>query len=170
MYPRAFIDYLVYFHSFRDYFECHEILEEYWKKEEKPNKLWVGLIQIAVAMYHHRGNNFHGAKKQIIKAITIINQEKDSLDKLGINSNKLIKLLLNHQSVIEKNKPYNPMTFPIQDHHLETECKIVAQQNGTVWGSENITVNNELIYKHKLRDRTLIIAEREKQLKRRNQD
>lgn len=170
MYPRAFINYLVYFHSFRDYFECHEILEEYWKAEGKTNKLWVGLIQIAVAMYHHRRNNFHGANIQITKAIKILDFEKAALAKLGIASNDLLKLLRTHQAALAKNQSYTPMNFPIENVHLETECKITAKQKGTVWGLENVTVTKQLIDKHKLRDRSSIIDERYQQLKYRKQD
>jgi len=31
MYPEPYLEYLIQFHAERDYFECHEILEEYWK-------------------------------------------------------------------------------------------------------------------------------------------
>lgn len=170
MYPRAFIEYLVYFHSFRDYFECHEILEEYWKEEGKTNNLWVGLIQIAVAMYHHRRSNFQGAKIQITKAIEILDFEKEALAKLGIVSNDLLKLLRTHQAAIAGNQPYTPMNFPIENLELEAECKITAQQKGTVWGLENVTATYQLIDKHKLRDRSSIIDERNRQLKNRKQD
>lgn len=53
MYPKAYIEYLVHFHSDRDYFECHEILEEHWKQDGR-NKGWLVLIQTAVAFYHYR--------------------------------------------------------------------------------------------------------------------
>ncbi|PAD68333.1 hypothetical protein CHH83_14265, partial [Bacillus sp. 7586-K] len=33
MYDQEYIDFLVHFHCDRDYFECHEILEEHWKKD-----------------------------------------------------------------------------------------------------------------------------------------
>ena len=58
-FPQKYIEYLVHFHGDRDYFECHEILEEYWKKIDNGNKesIWVGLIQLAVANYHHRRKN-----------------------------------------------------------------------------------------------------------------
>ncbi|MCD2486520.1 DUF309 domain-containing protein, partial [Staphylococcus aureus] len=51
MYPKAYIDYLVEFHATRDYFECHEILEEYWKEDppKKRKRYWVGFIELAVA-------------------------------------------------------------------------------------------------------------------------
>ncbi len=64
MYPKAYIDYLVEFHATRDYFECHEILEEYWKEDppKKRKRYWVGFIQLAVALYHHRRQNTAGQK------------------------------------------------------------------------------------------------------------
>lgn len=33
MYPEAYVAFLHEFHTTRDYFECHEILEEYWKED-----------------------------------------------------------------------------------------------------------------------------------------
>ncbi|WP_205628902.1 DUF309 domain-containing protein, partial [Acinetobacter baumannii] len=52
LYPEALIDYLVYFHADRDFFECHEVLEDYWKSlpKEERSLFWVGLIQIAVGL------------------------------------------------------------------------------------------------------------------------
>lgn len=32
LYPTAYIKYLFHFHTDRDYFECHELLEEHWKQ------------------------------------------------------------------------------------------------------------------------------------------
>ena len=42
-YPEAFISYLIEFHATRDYFECHELLEEYWKAH--PGDPLAGLVQ-----------------------------------------------------------------------------------------------------------------------------
>ncbi len=56
MYAKAYIEYLAHFHGTRDYFECHEVLEEHWKAVDPKNRssVWVLLIQIAVSMYHAR--------------------------------------------------------------------------------------------------------------------
>lgn len=69
MYPKPYIDYLVYFHTNRDYFECHEVLEEHWKVADPRhrNVLWVGLIQVAVSLYHHRRSNYVGAERTMKK-------------------------------------------------------------------------------------------------------
>ncbi|WP_218197281.1 DUF309 domain-containing protein, partial [Pseudomonas sp. 2995-1] len=58
-YPDAYIEYLIEFHGTRDYFECHEIMEEYWKKNKE--KHWHTLIQLAVAIYHERQHNYDGS-------------------------------------------------------------------------------------------------------------
>ena len=43
MYSQAYIDYLVHFHGDRDYFECHELLEEHWKKTKEDTAILFGL-------------------------------------------------------------------------------------------------------------------------------
>jgi len=46
----------------REWFECHETLEELWIGEEgEVRDFYQGLIQIAVALHHWRNGNFGGA-------------------------------------------------------------------------------------------------------------
>ena len=46
----------------REWFECHETLEELWIGEEgEVRDFYQGLIQIAVALHHWRNGNFKGA-------------------------------------------------------------------------------------------------------------
>jgi predicted metal-dependent hydrolase len=46
----------------REWFECHETVEELWIGEEgEVRDLYQGLIQIAVALHHWRNGNFGGA-------------------------------------------------------------------------------------------------------------
>lgn len=35
MYPTEYIQFLIHFHGDYDYFECHEILEGYWKTKPR---------------------------------------------------------------------------------------------------------------------------------------
>lgn len=54
----------------REFFLCHEILEEVWKKQSGPEKeLSQGLIQIAVAYYHALRGNRPGAVKLLGKGL-----------------------------------------------------------------------------------------------------
>lgn len=88
-YPSAYIDYLVYFHGDRDYFECHEVLEEYWKEHpgDPLSGIYVGLIQVAVALYHQRRGNRNGAVKMLKQAIRGLHNPL--VEQLGINGEQL---------------------------------------------------------------------------------
>ena len=114
MYPKEYIDYLVYFHTDRDFFECHEILEEYWKKDKTSelNQAWVGLIQVAVGLYHHRRNNIRGARKMISSAIA--NLSIQDLTALGINGVKFHHMLKERLDLLaNETAPYTDMDIPI---------------------------------------------------------
>ncbi len=48
----------------KEFFDCHEVLEEYWKSQQGPDReLTQGIIQIAVAYYHALKGNRKGAIK-----------------------------------------------------------------------------------------------------------
>lgn len=50
----------------KDYFECHEILEEAWKEQYKDlNKenIYIILLQYSVIQFHLNNDNYIGAKK-----------------------------------------------------------------------------------------------------------
>jgi predicted metal-dependent hydrolase len=45
-----------------DWFDCHETLEELWKKEGgEVRGFYQGILQVAVALHHWREGNFEGA-------------------------------------------------------------------------------------------------------------
>jgi predicted metal-dependent hydrolase len=162
LYPQEYIDFLVHFHCDRDYFECHEILEEYWKKIDPGNKdsIWVGLIQIAVSCYHHRRHNFNGAKKTLEHSIRILTNYMDQTVKLGLNGELLVKMLNKRLEVILKGETYTSFNFPINDQSLIQQCHKFAKEEGFYWGSQSSTASEEIIHRHKLRDRTYVIEER----------
>jgi predicted metal-dependent hydrolase len=172
MYPKAYIDYLVYFHGPRDYFECHEVLEEYWKEDDvecrKPH--WVGLIQIAVSMYHHRLGNFTGAKRLLKRAIWTIEQEKEEIERLSIDVEVLLQMLKQRYIQLEKEEPYTSMNLPISDKKLLTTCQSICRGKQWDWGEPSNLSDEFLIRKHSLRDRSEVILERERQQKKRRDD
>ena len=66
-----FVNFIVYFNENQDYFECHEVLEEYWKSlpdggKEHPLTAY---ILLATGMYHWRRGNPTGAIRTINKAL-----------------------------------------------------------------------------------------------------
>ncbi|MGG1551377.1 DUF309 domain-containing protein [Paenibacillus ferrarius] len=61
-YDRLYVLFLYYFNELRDYFECHEVMEELWLEEGR-NPLYQGLLQVAVGLYHHGNGNVSGSIK-----------------------------------------------------------------------------------------------------------
>ncbi len=169
MYPQEYIEFLIHFHGDRDYFECHEILEEYWKQSDPGNKdsIWVGLILVAVSTYHHRRGNFNGAKRTLEKALRIFEMHAHFLSKLGINGPDLLNLLNDRLLAMETRQAYSSFSLPISDPSLLDSCLKTCQQRGLEWGKESDLTNDPLIHRHKQRDRTSVIEERYRMLMQR---
>jgi GNAT superfamily N-acetyltransferase len=54
----------------REFFVCHEVLEEVWTPERGPRRLFLqSLIHVAVGFYHHTRGNAAGAIRQLRKAL-----------------------------------------------------------------------------------------------------
>ncbi|RCX21700.1 hypothetical protein DFP94_102456 [Fontibacillus phaseoli] len=66
-YEPLYVAYLIYFNRDRDYFECHEVLEELWLKQGR-SPLYKGLLQVAVGLYHFRNGNVTGGRKMLASA------------------------------------------------------------------------------------------------------
>jgi uncharacterized protein len=165
--PNAFIHYLYHFHVDRDYFECHEILEEYWKEktDQQKNSIWVGFILLAVANYHHRRNNFSGAVKTLEKAIVIFHCEKGTLVKLGFSVEEFFDTLQSHMVRLKSNNQYKSYSLPILLSNIQlTQCFTQNEITQMNWNQESDLNNERLVHRHKLRDRTEVISERENAL------
>ncbi|KKB74710.1 MULTISPECIES: DUF309 domain-containing protein [Bacillus] len=169
MYPESYIDYLTEFHGARDYFECHEILEEHWKKDPpgKRKIYWVGLIQLAVALYHQRRNNFTGAERLMANSLRILEAEKAAVESLGLDHERLVSLLRETLQHIEAHSPYESIMLPITDEALIEACLRECERKSYHWGQNSRMTDDFLIHKHRLRDRTEVFAEREKEIARR---
>lgn len=165
MFPKPYIEYLAHFHGSRDYFECHEILEEYWKEDPpgRRKQIWVGLIQVAVALYHQRRNNFGGAARMMQKAIRIIEREKRETGLLGLDPDSLLQILKEREIEILKQLPFADLDLPISDQHLLEECKNRCSRHGWSWKKSSDLANPGLIHRHTLRDRSEVIEERARQ-------
>lgn len=162
MHPQAYIEYLFHFHCTRDYFECHEILEEYWKSTNKTEPKWIGLIQIAVAMYHYRRNNRSGASRMLQSAMR--NIRAYSVDNLDLDQPMLLAQLQEVYEHCEAGMPYEDINLPILSESLLCTCKELAKKRGFSWGEPSDLTNLSLVEKHRLRDRTDVIEERKRQL------
>lgn len=148
MYPELYIDFLIYFHKDRDYFECHEVLEELWKKEDK-KLIWSGLLKIAVSLYHQRRGNFNGAKKVIDKAYNQLIQCQEDLNEMGLDTNRLFKLIKEIENDVAEGVIYRSHNLPMLKR-VETVC---LEKVGEGWKRESDFNNTFIIHKHKRRKR-----------------
>jgi len=153
MYPEKYIEFLAHFHGTRDYFECHEVLEEHWKLVEPKNRLsvWVLLIQIAVCLYHYRRGNFRGALTLINRCLEKLEPNINHIEKIGLSFSLLSNKLEEMKTQIEKGFSYKSMNLPIKDEQLIEEVQILCTKWNVDYGSPSNLQNNYLIHKHKLR-------------------
>ncbi|GIP46953.1 hypothetical protein J53TS2_05440 [Paenibacillus sp. J53TS2] len=87
-YEPLFVAYLVYFNRDRDYFECHEVLEELWLARGH-DPLYKGLLQIAVGLFHARRGNLSGGRKMLLSALEQLSPYPEQ--SLGIDLGKLLR-------------------------------------------------------------------------------
>ncbi|MFS0556505.1 DUF309 domain-containing protein [Brevibacillus sp. 179-C9.3 HS] len=176
MYPQPYLDYLIQFHVERDYFECHEILEEYWKsappQERQP--VWVGLIQIAVALYHQRRGNQPGAIKMLTSATSIIKKHHRDIQKLGLDSAQLASMLEERLMEMHNGKPYRSLSLPMSEATLKQAYQEACSRLNHPENRESDMQDSYLLNKHTLRDRSDVLSLRLQQLQmreaRRNND
>lgn len=81
-YDRLYVQFIYYFNMARDYFECHEVLEELWLEEGR-DPLYQGLLQVAVGLYHHQNGNANGSIKLFTAALEKL--EGHPAETLGID-------------------------------------------------------------------------------------
>ncbi|AJY77096.1 DUF309 domain-containing protein [Paenibacillus beijingensis] len=170
VYPDAYVAYLVEFHVTRDYFECHELLEEYWKDHPADGKsrLWVGLIQLAVGQYHHRRGNVRGAYKIYRQALLRLSPA--NLAEAGLDGGVLLPAVNDIAGALERGEPlpYRPWSMPIANSELEERCRSACRRLGLNWDAGVTIPVEEVVHRHKLRDRSAVLEARRKSLEAKN--
>lgn len=161
-YPKAYIDYLVYFHGVRDYFECHEVIEEEWMKDPQGRRkpYWRGLIQLAVAFYHWRRENQKGAVRSFENAEA--NLAGQALGKLALDEEELMRRIHEWRAEAEDGKPYESGMLPVTDEELVKRCEELSMEKGCAFGNPSDLSDEALIHKHSLPNREKVISKREK--------
>ncbi|WP_240675764.1 DUF309 domain-containing protein [Ammoniphilus sp. CFH 90114] len=125
MHDRLYIEYLYYFNEERDYYECHEVMEELWLLEGK-NKLLQGLLQVAVGLHHFRNDNITGAIKLFEQAMA--KHQEPWSGELGINKERLFHEV---QMYLYKLYDYNNKPFPFYDLTIEITDPSLAEAVST---------------------------------------
>lgn len=162
-YPEEYKLYLTHFHGSRDYFECHEILEEYWLEQNKEVR-WLALIQLAVAVYHERQENYRGSRKLYEKVLLHMKKYPYLFEELSIDHTALQNLIHARIDGIELGSEYQPFNLPVIDEDLVQECRMISQKWQVSWESDDTNAADELKYKHRLRDRSEVIVARKASL------
>jgi predicted metal-dependent hydrolase len=88
MYERQYITFLYTFNVLRDYYVCHDLLEDLWLEEGR-EPFYQGLLQVAVSCYHAANGNRAGAIKLMRSAILKLSWYPDRW--LGIRVDKVIQ-------------------------------------------------------------------------------
>ncbi|TSI10083.1 DUF309 domain-containing protein [Lysinibacillus sp. BW-2-10] len=162
LFHSLFVDYCTYFNGNQDYFECHEVLEEYWKEcaPGDKNHPLVGYVQLATGMYHWRRNNKNGARKILKKALNNFSKNESSPFFAFIDYAKLYRDCENCIASIEKDMPFQPIKLSITNKELST---IVNEKIKEL----PILSTEYLLHKHMLRDRSDILKARDEKIRRR---
>nr|WP_106784594.1 DUF309 domain-containing protein [Lysinibacillus timonensis] len=165
LYHPLFVDYCTYFNGNRDYFECHEVLEEYWKivAPGKKHHPLVGYIQLATGMYHWRRRNKLGATRMLNKAYQIFRTNTDSIFLEFLDVGQLCEHCLKCMADIKSDCPFKEFDLPLNNQQL---INLVDKQMSLL----PKVLDDFLLNKHMLRDRSDILKARELKKSMRNKE
>ncbi|MBE1554075.1 DUF309 domain-containing protein [Sporosarcina limicola] len=159
-----FVKFIVYFNQNQDYFECHEVLEDYWKSipdSDKEHPL-TAFILLATGLYHWRRGNSTGAYRTLRKAVknflTFISKNPTYTEEIDFK--RLIHDVQNSINRLEKQLPFESISLIVTSSQL-TALVESAEQSMELLSFES----DALIHKHMLRDRSDILREREEKKK-----
>ena len=157
-----FVHFITEFNETKDYFECHELLEDYWKEVSPRQKVHplAALILLSTSMYHWRRGNFQGASKTMKSSIKRMKETIQSPFFETLNTEQLLKDATQAYQSIQLHKPFTAFQIGIQNDSLLTLTKEVTLSKDRD--------QHFLMHKHMLRERSEILEEREKKKKRRD--
>lgn len=156
----------------QDYFECHEIAEDYWKSKGNFSKVdtEVFLVQISTGEYHYRRGNITGAKKCYSKAIKLLEEQNYPLEDIGL-SDQTREFLKTRLDNIDNYIVFKPPNIPLTKSMLNT-LYIQYGQNleehafiKSIY--EQHVTHQDVVDKHLLRDRSSVNQARAEALRQR---
>jgi predicted metal-dependent hydrolase len=131
--PRGFdekyVEFLHHFNVTRDYFECHEVMEDLWMEEGR-SLLCQGLLQIAVGLYHYRNDNVSGAIKLLQGGIAKLSPYP--ADVWGIDLGKLLDDARQYLHKLERldQAPFDFYDLNIAIHNADLAALVDRLQKG----------------------------------------
>jgi predicted metal-dependent hydrolase len=161
-YPEPYIQYLAEYFGSRDFFECHEVMEEYWKAQQNSRYTgcWLVFIRISVACYHARRGNWVGARKMINRAVEEV--DPALMSELGMDGLELAQILANTKTDwnLSDSPSYQDLVLPIQDERLLKSCQQYCSDREWSWGKPLAETDDDLVHKHLRRDRSEVVETR----------
>jgi predicted metal-dependent hydrolase len=163
--------YFLHFHTDYNYFLCHELGEDLWKKASSllEKDAWLVMTKVAVVMYHWRRGAWSGAKKVWQDTQTMLADTQ--LIRVGIDEQRFFVLWEMIGRRIASGTPYAPLELPICDKHLLDNARSRVQymqqrkdKHFPSWMGAD-TAPDAVRYMHRLRDRSGVIAARQRALK-----
>lgn len=134
-FPQQYLDFLFEFHMVRDYFECHEIMEAYWKsKETYPSKQTaeVALLQLSVGLYHWRRKNYDGALYELKRVAENLSQSlKDLVEVYHLSGLDFAEDISDLVYLVETRQEYYDYNLPLEQPILTAYCE--AFELGQSW-------------------------------------
>ncbi|MBC2855165.1 DUF309 domain-containing protein [Cetobacterium sp. 2A] len=112
---QKYLEFIQEFHEGRDYFKCHEILEDIWIEETGcKTKIHpaIKLLLVAVGAHHWRNRNLRGASIVFERSLTNFNEIKEKIDEIGINSDELDKIIKTKIICIKNGFEYEDFDLP----------------------------------------------------------
>jgi len=90
------------------FFDAHEALEDVWRAAPTAEKKFLqGLIQVAVALYHHGNGNSVGARSVLRRAFRNLSRYPENFG--GINSALLLNSISAWQHALDEGTPVPPL-------------------------------------------------------------
>jgi len=116
-----YLAFIGYFNGDRDYYECHEVMEELWLEEGR-SPLLQGLLQAAVGLHHWDNGNQSGAVKLMSAALAKLLRYDD--EALGLDLGKVrvdLQRSLDLLTKLEGEVLFVPFLLRIYDERLSSE-------------------------------------------------
>lgn len=111
-----YLEFIDTFQAERDFFKCHEILEEVWIEETKcetRKHVSINLLLISVGLYHWRNKNFKGAIQVLENSLNNYDEVSEDIEKINIDSKCLKQVVLNVIERLKSQKDYEEIYLPI---------------------------------------------------------
>ncbi|SES34149.1 DUF309 domain-containing protein [Psychrobacillus sp. OK032] len=152
-----FVQFIKEFNGTNDYFECHELLEDYWKEVAPKSKHHplTAFILLSTSMYHWRRGNITGAIKTMNGSMKRFSATSPSNYYETINYDKLMQDATHSISLMKERKAFQQFNIELMNEQLQRLVDALG-----ITFSEDL---HFLTHKHMLRDRSEILIERERQ-------